>query len=213
MLMSYDNNVKITDNFLHPEIFDWVYNNINDAGDGDFTWTYLHSQDKSQDNKPMLAHMLYMSNSFFISPKFYTIAPILAKMYTHTVIKAKVNLTTQTTDPEMRLGGWHTDFDDCYAHFHEEWKNVVTTAVFYLSEDNDGYTELEDGTIVESKQNRLLEFPCHMKHRVMRHTKGPWERMVINLNVLRTDMLENQELRGICEYWGLDWSKVMGYAD
>ena len=58
----------------------------------------------------------------------------------------------------------------------------LKTSIFYIN-SNDGYTEFEDGTKVESVANRLVTFPHHMKHRGTTCTNQPF-RLVINFNYL-----------------------------
>ena len=47
--------------------------------------------------------------------------------------------------------------------FHVDMEFPCTTAIYYAN-TCDGYTEFEDGTIVESVQNRFVTFPSSMKH-------------------------------------------------
>jgi hypothetical protein len=49
---------------------------------------------------------------------------------------------------------------------------------------NNGYTEFEDGTKVESVANRIVTFPSVTKHRAVSQTDEQ-RRVVINFNYLK----------------------------
>jgi len=83
-------------------------------------------------------------------------------------IKANLNVATKEyIDREL-----HTDFDiDC------------TTAIAYINTNN-GYTIFEDGSKVESIENRVVIFPSFMKHAGVPCTDEK-RRVVINFNYLK----------------------------
>ena len=62
----------------------------------------------------------------------------------------------------------------------EEKLKQWTTSIFYVNTNN-GYTEFEDGTKVESVENRLVTFSLNMKHRGTSCTDEK-TRVVINFN-------------------------------
>ena len=65
--------------------------------------------------------------------------------------------------------------------FHNDWDYEDSkTSIFYVN-TNDGYTEFEDGTVVESVENRLVTFPSPLKHTGTSCTDTS-RRMVININ-------------------------------
>ena len=66
--------------------------------------------------------------------------------------------------------GFHIDFH--YEHSR--------TAIFYVNTNN-GYTEFEDGTKVESVANRFVSFAGDLLHRGVSQTDTK-ERVVINFN-------------------------------
>ena len=96
--------------------------------------------------------------------------PLLIAINPKAWLRIKANLGPRQS--EIVEQGWHTDFD-----FH------CTTAVFYLN-DTDGYTIFEDGTKVESKANRLVEFDSQLKHSGTSHTNTR-TRVVLNLNYIK----------------------------
>ena len=78
--------------------------------------------------------------------------------------------------------------EPCKYHYHldmslgptaERW----TTAILYINTNN-GYTEFENGTIVESVANRLVAFPAVWMHRGVSQTDEE-TRILINFNYLR----------------------------
>ena len=98
------------------------------------------------------------------------ISPLIDKINPKAWLRIKANLGIKSDS--IREQGWHTDYD-----FH------CTTAVFYLN-DNDGYTIFEDGTKIESKANRLVEFDSQYKHSGTTHTDTSI-RVVINMNYIK----------------------------
>ena len=54
------------------------------------------------------------------------------------------------------------------------------TSILYLN-TNDGYTEFENGTKIESIENRLITFPLSYRHTGTTCTNNPF-RVVINFN-------------------------------
>ena len=61
-------------------------------------------------------------------------------------------------------------------------KEKATTSIFYLSTNN-GYTEFEDGSTVDSVQNRLVTFPTTTLHRAVGQTDTE-TRIVLNFNYI-----------------------------
>ena len=94
-------------------------------------------------------HMFYR-NFQFQSSHAQVIIPLIEKIDPLAMIRIKANLKPFTD--EHHYGGWHRDVkDDC------------TIGVYYVN-DNNGWTEFEDGTKVESKANRFVEFSSKELH-------------------------------------------------
>ena len=156
---------KITDNFLPREKFieiknlflspnlPWYYNN-EIIGEG-------HEEDEFQ-----FTHIFYNNwapESMFLKD----ISSLTEKIKPKAWIRIKANLGVKSQ--ENKETGYHTDFDfEC------------TTAIFYLNTNN-GYTLFEDGTKIESVQNRLVEFNSLLKHTGVTQTDEK-VRCLINLN-------------------------------
>mgnify|MGYP003151645742 FL=1 len=66
--------------------------------------------------------------------------------------------------------------------FHTDFKINCTTAIAYMN-DNDGFTLFEDGTKVESKENRVVVFDSNLKHTGIPCTNQK-RRVVINFNFI-----------------------------
>jgi hypothetical protein len=78
--------------------------------------------------------------------------------------------------------------EPCKYHYHLDMSIGAaavrwTTAILYINTNN-GYTEFEDGTIVESVANRLVAFPANIRHRGVSQTDEE-TRILINFNYLR----------------------------
>ena len=63
---------------------------------------------------------------------------------------------------------FHSDVDDCI------------TSIYYINSNN-VYTEFEDGTKIESVENRMLVFNSNSKHRGVTST-DTLKRVLINFN-------------------------------
>lgn len=122
----------------------------------DFPWyyqstvTYQHYS-FSEEQK---AENFYFTHMFLFeytrSNMFGLIQPIIAKLEHRTLIRVKANLYPRTHSLHHHLK--HSDYD--YEH---------KAALFYVN-SNDGFTVLEDGTKIESVENRLLLFRGDTEH-------------------------------------------------
>ena len=101
------------------------------------------------------------------SESLMMIFPILDKLNSGRVIRVKANCNPRRTE-HIQQG------------FHIDQTVECTTAIYYVNTNN-GYTEFEDGTKVESVENRLVVFPSHIKHTGTTCTDQK-RRVVINLN-------------------------------
>ncbi len=159
---------KLTDNFLSKEdfrnmqtrmvdsnMFPWYYSNVITDIDDEKNFQFVH---------PFYDFWNWVGNDVWV------IKPLLDKINPKAWIRIKANLTIRSS--EIYEQGWHTDYDF-----------LCTTAVFYLN-DNDGCTVFEDGTRVESKANRLVEFDSCYAHSGTSHTDTR-TRVVINMNYFK----------------------------
>ena len=83
------------------------------------------------------------------------------------ILRAKANLNTRTFQ-HMRSG------------FHTDSSFPCKTAIFYINSNN-GFTEFENGTTVESVENRIVVFDSRIKHTGVSCTNEK-RRIVLNIN-------------------------------
>lgn len=165
--------MEIIDNFLNQEDL----KNIRDyLISYNFSWHFLNSKcseslgaECSDDNNYQFCHMFYDDNQTnqYVSQYFSLLSPIIQKLNTKSLIRIKSNLSMKSDRLEKYC--YHTDTNfDC------------KTAIFYLN-TNDGFTVFENGSKVESIENRILIFNSQLKHTGTTCTDQKF-RMVINFN-------------------------------
>ena len=145
--------VKIFDNFLDEKSHQNLYNEFLGPG---FDWHLGLNGVAGQEDKDSLDHYLFCNvlytNMIAVHESFYKLAPILnnKKLNMLSLIRVKANLYPRTSD--IVKHGIHIDLPfGC------------STCIYYINSNN-GYTEFEDGTRVESKANRLITFDSKYKH-------------------------------------------------
>ena len=164
---------KVIDDFLDKEDFIFVHNLIMNEP---FPWFYMDSYRESglekdkTNNFSYHLHMLY-DNNVPSSPHFDNILPlIMKKIDVKTLIRVKIN--SYTKEDKLIEHDLHTDYD--YSN---------NGAIFSIN-TCDGYTKLEDGTKIESIENRLVTFNTNVQHTGSTCTDSK-ERVVINLNYFK----------------------------
>ena len=158
-------------NAMMDEYFSWHYNDRivfddeearNDVNDFQFTHTFFAAMGIDPD--PMEERM---SNDLPI------VMPVIDQLGCgkDDALRIKANLLTRydTHLPNR----FHVDLTDLPY-------DKCNTAVYYIN-TNDGYTEFEDGTKVESVENRMVIFDHKIKHRGTRCTDQK-ARIVVNFN-------------------------------
>jgi len=165
-------NIKIEDNFLAQEIFDEIQRKmLSDS----FPWYFTDTVDFLIDvDKFQFTHGLYL-DSVPTSNWFQNMTPIVAALDPVSILRIKANLLTRTSN--IIENEFHLDMS---FSSKEKQKNHWATSIFYINTNN-GYTEFENGTKVESVANRMVTFPANMKHRGTSCTDQP-TRIVINFN-------------------------------
>ena len=115
----------------------------------------------------------YDSHQWIENPKI--IAPLIERVGEVSWIRIKANLLPHASKIFAKGGdtGWHQDNPFVGS----------TTSIFYVNTNN-GFTEFEDGTKVNSVANRIAIFPADMMHRGTSCTDSP-VRIVVNLNYLK----------------------------
>ena len=147
-------------NIMLKEIFYWFYSDAIDHSD-------------EEGDKFQFTHIFYNPSNGVNSQYYGILSDILNKIKPKEIFRIKANLLTKTS--EIEVNSFHNDMGDLGI---SPW----TTSIFYMNTNN-GYTEFQNGTIVESKENRMVVFPVEMKHRGTSCTDKKI-RVVINFNYL-----------------------------
>lgn len=160
--------MKIEDDFLSPEDLDKLDSIINSPH---FPWFFQKEQ--TWDDDPFFCHIMYCHD--ISQSQFYLQVNEIFKKHLNwtSLYRLNVNLVPKIGS----TSNFHTDVND------EHNEEVMTTAIFYLNTNN-GYTEFENGEIVESISNRLVEFPSSCRHRAIGQTDTD-KRVVLNFNYIK----------------------------
>ncbi len=120
----------------------------------EFPWYYMDNIDTLDDvDKFQFTHAFYDQGlGGWLSQ--YNLNLVCQKLKAKDLHRIKANLLTRT--PKIEVNTFHTDI--------QENSNYYTTAILYMN-NNDGYTEFENGFRVESVANKLISFPAGTKHR------------------------------------------------
>lgn len=140
---------EIIDNFLPQNEFKAIQNLM--LNNKDFPYYYI--PDVSYEGKE-IANTLYFIHLFYInhtrSNCYNIIEPLIEKLNAHALIRVKANLY-----PNIGVNIKDVPHID-YPYEHKG-------AIFYVNTNN-GVTILNDGTEIESIENRLLKFKPYMLH-------------------------------------------------
>ena len=151
-------DIKVENNLLDDELFeDLVFRMTNT----EFPWYFLPYNDYSGEhtglNNYQFEHWFYGLPIGPMSSEFSLIEPCLEIFNDFAMWRVKAILLTKT--PKIVPNDYHVD-TDLKPHKLKQWTN----SILYVN-TNDGYTEFEDGTIIESEANRLVTFPANLIHR------------------------------------------------
>ena len=170
----------VIDNFLEKQTFQEMKNHMFGLN---FNWFYNNSIDFADDlNKFQFTHTFYRENVGVNSEDYSILSSIIAKLNIKNTIRIKANLLTKTFD--IVKNKLHVDvYNQLMKHINENEPFLnYKTAIFYMNTNN-GYTEFEDGSIVESVENRMVIFPSEISHRGTSCTDEN-VRVVINFNYI-----------------------------
>ena len=139
-------DIKVIDNFLDKNIFHKLNNEFLN---NNFFWYYQNGKVFENDGDFQFTHIFYENNKIN-SDRFYIIEPFLSLLNVKSLVKVKLNFTPK--DTVLKKFEFHIDNDfNC------------NTAVFYLNTNN-GFTEFDDDTRVDSIENRLVTFDGSVHH-------------------------------------------------
>jgi hypothetical protein len=122
-------------------------------------------------NTTQFTHVFYQDYAVN-SPHFSVLSPLINKISPVALLRVKANLLPKS-DTIVEEHGYHTDFPDTVQNL---------TSVFYLNTNN-GYTKFEDGTRIDSVENRLVVFNNSLKHTGSTCTDAE-TRCVLNINYI-----------------------------
>ena len=143
-------NYQIIDNVLPEESFLKIKNSILCHN---FPWNLTpvvtdEGENLSLTSSYYFTHIFW--EGFHVEQQSQMFVPLLDKLECNSLVRIKANLYPSTET--IAHHDSHTDF--CFPH---------KGALFYLN-NNNGLTVLDDGTEVESKENRLLIFDPSKPH-------------------------------------------------
>jgi hypothetical protein len=156
---------EVIDNFIAKDKLEDLRNILMSD---DFPWFFSQNVNSKDTNNFYFTHTFF-HNSNVNSNYFGIVEPVLSKLNIKDLIRIKGNLYPRTE--QLKNHGQHIDYD--FEH---------KGAIFYINTNN-GFTVLEDGTKIESVENRLLIFDAYKMHNSTNCTDEK-VRMNINFNYL-----------------------------
>jgi len=174
---------KLQELFL-PNSHQQIYNITAEPQDTTLSWQYCPDiitypdpdSSRTEDEKLQqwqLVHVFALANQF--SPWYHHLKPLISEINPIAIWRIKANLSVQ--QKIITEGGMHLD-----TSVNLKYTNMMTS-IYYVN-SNDGYTKLEDGTKIESIENRLVTFNSNIKHTGSTCTDSK-VRVVINLNYFK----------------------------
>lgn len=162
--------VTIIDNALPEDAYKKIEKMVHSD---QFSWCFCHStlgNKVGRDFDFQFVHPLFACCKV-VSPYWDEFDPVIEHLRIGGVLRAKLNLQTQT---HVHVeGGYHVDT-----------RMDHLTSILYF-DDSNGYTKFKDtGQEVKSEPNRLLTFPSHMQHTGVTQTDKQ-RRIVLNLNWIK----------------------------
>ena len=166
--------MKIVDNFLNTEDFFFLKESMLGPN---MYWMYSDHKVSKNDNDLQATQFYHMFCDFYKpSNLIYMVEPIFLKLNIISLYRVKANLEPYSGNQKY-CSDFHYDFTSPNTG---KPNKEMKTGIFYLNTNN-GYTEFEDGTIVESVRNRLVTFPAHLEYMDSACTDEKF-RCVINVN-------------------------------
>ena len=165
-------NFLIIDNFMEQEYFKKVFNLLIKLNN--FTWVYSDTVADDLDNEGFYFVHTFFENNLSHSEHFENIITPLVQKFLNTtkinkctLVRAKANLFIKSV----------VNFKN---NLHKDQDNKNYVNLIYYVNNNNGYTEFEDGTKINSVANRALIFDNNILHRSVNQTD---EKVRINFNL------------------------------
>lgn len=162
-------HAKIIDNALDKGYFEHLNKKILHSGPK-FQWMFnekVATHDDDPNDEQFYFVSSFYNNNNIENPFYYELKPLLDFLDVRAIIRARAIM--YTNQGKQIIHKRHRDLD--YDH---------TAALLYLN-TNDGFTELNDGTRIESIENRLLMFNGFEEHSSSTCTDQK-RRVLISLN-------------------------------
>jgi hypothetical protein len=183
------NDLIIVDNFLTEPAFERLYE-LTQKAEVQLTervfWVLSdivnpHETDNDEKHHTQLVHNFGQMDTMH----YLYDAGVMDRLGCLHMERAKMNIGFRTLKPIS--SGFHYDIASQEMQKGETNVDELTgvglkTAVLYMNDCNGG-TLFEDGTFMQSKRNRLVEFPRELKHSGVSTTDAP-RRTVLNLNYI-----------------------------
>ena len=166
--MVLPSGVIIEDDFLTDQYANEIHNWFMVWCPWSYSPVVVDDRDHADDFQ--FTHTFFDNNRGFVSEGPAGLRKIIEMINPQVWIRIKANLRMRTD--EVRVSQMHTDNNI----------SVSTTSIYYIN-DNDGRTTFENGSYVESRMNRFLTFPSHLKHAGSTCSNNK-ERLVINFNYI-----------------------------
>lgn len=166
--------ITVIDNFLPFPEASFVREQLLSPG---WPWYFQDSVDYAEErddpSKSQFSYQLYRNHSWCGAGE-----TIVSRFIRHirplTLVRVKANLQVRT---ETRVqNSFHVDI---LSPDHEPYEDLLT-AIYYVNTNN-GLTVFEEGTEVESRENRMVVFPSKLRHTGTTCTDAK-RRVVINFN-------------------------------
>tara|TARA_B100001996_G_scaffold219996_1_gene169109 strand:+ start:31 stop:585 length:555 start_codon:yes stop_codon:yes gene_type:complete len=175
-------DIKIYDDFLTKDQYLPLYQYFIDTKTGwngeSVPWYWVDGVVNMNDGRIQFVSLAYGKDHIVNMSMFQVLSPIIDKLNPISIFRIKANLglpeNLQSISHEDTL---HTDDYHC----DPPNKCSMTTGIYYVNSNN-GYTIFEDGTKVESVANRMVTFPCHVRHGGIPHNDSNKGRIVVNFN-------------------------------
>ena len=167
--------MEIKDNFLDNKHLAELDNLVGTS----FPWYLQKEQIKGANDGCWFSHIVYYKDV----PRSELYNPIIKifKNYLNYVSLCRINVNLLLRQETPSISAFHTDFGS----EKMTTATAVATAIYYLNTNN-GYTEFEDGTKVDSVENRLVVFPTNTPHRAVGQTDVA-TRIVFNFNFIKRE--------------------------
>tara|TARA_Y100000385_G_C12945217_1_gene572994 strand:+ start:415 stop:963 length:549 start_codon:yes stop_codon:yes gene_type:complete len=176
------NEIQVVDEFIHPNDHEELQRMMQAK---EFPWTVAAKTGdmdiNSYGSNPLNTQMSHWFADYKIasfSPFFKYVLPIVNQQRIISISRIKANL--QLCNDKPVKSDFHYD-SYLIVGIKEVPEKTLTNIIYYVNTNN-GYTEFEDGQIVESVANRAVIFPNTLKHRGVSQTDTHY-RAVINLNL------------------------------